>query len=26
VAATGVLVPWPSRVWRWGVERVLTLA
>jgi uncharacterized SAM-binding protein YcdF (DUF218 family) len=26
VAATGVLAPWTSRVWRWGVERVLTLA
>jgi uncharacterized SAM-binding protein YcdF (DUF218 family) len=26
VAATGVRAPWTSRVWRWGVERVLTLA
>jgi uncharacterized SAM-binding protein YcdF (DUF218 family) len=26
VAATGVRVPWTSRIWRWGVERVLTLA
>jgi len=26
VAATRGLAPWPSRVWRWGVERVLTLA
>ena len=26
VAAAGVVVAWPSRVWRWSVERVLTLA
>jgi uncharacterized SAM-binding protein YcdF (DUF218 family) len=26
VAATGVVTPWPSRLWRWGVERVLTFA
>ena len=26
VAAAGVDAPWPSRAWRWGVERVLTMA
>ncbi len=26
VPATTVVVPWPSRAWRWGLERVLTLA
>jgi uncharacterized SAM-binding protein YcdF (DUF218 family) len=26
VAATGEVAPWPSRVWRWGVERILTFA
>ena len=26
VAAAGVGVPWPSRAWRWGLERMLTLA
>ena len=26
VAAAGVVTPWPSRLWRWGVERVLTFA
>jgi uncharacterized SAM-binding protein YcdF (DUF218 family) len=26
VAAAGVAAPWPSRAWRWGVERVLTMA
>ncbi|HTB74424.1 MAG TPA: YdcF family protein [Polyangiaceae bacterium] len=25
VPATGVEAPWPSRAWRWGVERVLTM-
>jgi uncharacterized SAM-binding protein YcdF (DUF218 family) len=26
VAASGVVVPWPSRAWRWGLERVLSFA
>ena len=26
VVAAGVNTPWPSRAWRWGVERVLTMA
>jgi uncharacterized SAM-binding protein YcdF (DUF218 family) len=26
VAASSVVVPWPSRAWRWGLERVLTFA
>jgi uncharacterized SAM-binding protein YcdF (DUF218 family) len=26
VAAARVDIPWPSRAWRWGVERVLTMA
>jgi uncharacterized SAM-binding protein YcdF (DUF218 family) len=26
VAAAGVDLPWPSRVWRWGLERMLTFA
>jgi uncharacterized SAM-binding protein YcdF (DUF218 family) len=26
IAAAGADVPWPSRAWRWGLERVLTLA
>jgi uncharacterized SAM-binding protein YcdF (DUF218 family) len=26
VAASSVVAPWASRAWRWGLERVLTLA
>jgi hypothetical protein len=26
VAAAGADAAWPSRAWRWGVERMLTLA